>query len=102
NACILYMLHEYLAICAHDGQMIRRQTNELCREQSPRRCNECFPEISPQTFLLRKRFIKSHLNLVDVFIAPSEYVRDRYAEWGIPPEKIQVEPYAMPAIERPV
>ncbi len=98
---IVYMLHEYLAICNHDGQMIRTRTGELCREQSPRRCHECFPHVSPQTFFLRTRFIQSHLSLVDVFIAPSEYVRDRYVEWGIPAEKIQVEPCGVPAIERP-
>jgi glycosyltransferase involved in cell wall biosynthesis len=50
---------------------------------------------------MRTRFIKSHLSLVDIFIAPSEYVRDRYVDWGIPAEKVKVLPYAMPAIERP-
>ena len=40
--------------------------------------------ISPQTFYMRKRFIQSHLSLVDLFIAPSDYVRDRYVDWGIP------------------
>ena len=98
---IVYMLHEYLAICHHDGQMIRTRTKELCREQSPRRCHECFPAISPQTFLMRTRFIQSHLKLVDLFIAPSEYVRDRYVEWGIPANKVQVEPCGIPAIEMP-
>lgn len=98
---IVYMLHEYLAICHHDGQMIRTGTHQLCREQSPRRCHECFPWVSPETFFRRTRFIKSHLSLVDVFIAPSDYVRDRYVDWGIPAEKVEVLPYAMPAIERP-
>src|SRR5262249_3669984 len=65
------------------------------RESSPRRCNECFPEISPQTFYMRKRFIQSHLGLVDQFIAPTDYVRDRYVDWGIPPEKVIVEPQGM-------
>jgi len=30
---------------------------------------------------------------VDLFIAPSEQLRDRYVDWGIPSEKIQVEEY---------
>jgi glycosyltransferase involved in cell wall biosynthesis len=101
DAPIVYTLHEYLAICHHDGQMIRTHTKALCREQSPRRCHECFPDVSPQAFLLRARFIKSHLKLVDLFIAPSEYVRDRYVDWGIPAEKIEVEPYALPVLDRP-
>ena len=94
DAPILYMLHEYLPICHRDGQMVRTIANELCQEESPRRCHECFPEVSPQTFYMRKRFIQSHLDLVDLFIAPSEYVKTRYVEWGIPAEKILVHTYA--------
>src|SRR2546426_4037479 len=89
---IVYSLHEYLPICHRDGQMVRTKDSELCKEESPRRCHECFPEISPQGFYMRKRFIQSHLSLVDQFIAPSEYVLERYADWGIPRSKIQVEP----------
>jgi glycosyltransferase involved in cell wall biosynthesis len=99
---IVYMLHEYLAICHHDGQLIRTGSNEICREQTPRRCHECFPHISPHSFFLRERFIKSHLGLVDVFIAPSEYVRDRYVDWGIPAEKVQVESCALKPIDLPI
>jgi glycosyltransferase involved in cell wall biosynthesis len=92
---IVYTLHEYLPICHRDGQMVRTGTEELCREESPRRCNECFPQVSPQTFYMRKRFIQSHLSLVDHFIAPTSYVRDRYVDWGIPAERIIVEPQGM-------
>jgi glycosyltransferase involved in cell wall biosynthesis len=89
---IVYSLHEYLPICHRDGQMVRVKNNELCTGSSPRRCNECFPEISPQTFYNRQRFIQSHLSLADQLIAPSEYVRDRYVDWGIPAAKVHVEP----------
>src|SRR5918994_425916 len=95
NAAIVYTLHEYLPICHRQGQMVRTEhrNEELCHEASPRRCHECFPEISPQTFFMRKRFIRSHLELVDRFVAPSAFLRDRYVEWGIPSEKIIVEEY---------
>jgi glycosyltransferase involved in cell wall biosynthesis len=92
---LVYTLHEYVPICHRDGQMVRTGTNDLCREESPRRCHECFPAVSAQQFYMRKRFIQSHMSLVDRFIAPSEYVRDRFADWGIPAEKIQVEPQGM-------
>jgi glycosyltransferase involved in cell wall biosynthesis len=72
---------------------------EVCREESPRRCHECFPEVSQQAFFMRKRFIQSHLELVDHFIAPGDYVRDRYVDWGIPAEKITVEPQGMVPID---
>ncbi len=42
---------------------------------------------APQTFYMRKRFIQSHLSLVDHFMAPSDYVRERYVDWGIPAEQ---------------
>jgi glycosyltransferase involved in cell wall biosynthesis len=92
---IVYSLHEYIPICHRDGVMVRTVSEELCQEESPRRCHECFPHISPQTFYMRKRFIQSHLSLVDHFVAPTDYVRTRYVEWGIPADKIQVEPQGM-------
>ena len=42
---------------------------------------------------MRKRFIQSQMSLVDQFIAPSKFLGERYADWGIPPEKIRVEEY---------
>jgi glycosyltransferase involved in cell wall biosynthesis len=94
DAPIVYTLHDYIPICHRDGQMVRTKNNELCQEESPRRCHECFPDITPQTFYMRKRFIQSQLALVDCFIAPSEYVAERYAEWGIPPAKLVVKPHS--------
>ena len=93
NAPIVYTLHEFMPICHRQGQMVRTLDDEPCLESSPRRCHECFPEISPQTFHMRKRFVESHLSLVDLFIAPSSFLRDRYVDWGIPSEKIVVEEY---------
>jgi glycosyltransferase involved in cell wall biosynthesis len=92
---ILFTLHEYLSICHHDGQMVRTRTMDLCQEESPRRCHECFPSITAQTFAMRKRFIQSHLSLVDCFVAPSAYIRDLYVDWGLPARKVVVEPQAM-------
>jgi glycosyltransferase involved in cell wall biosynthesis len=101
DAPIVYTLHEYLPICHRDGQMVRTGTEELCQEESPRRCHECFTSVSPQTFFMRKRFIQSHLALVDRFIAPTEYVRDRYVDWGLPADRVVVEPQGIiPATDR--
>ena len=99
NASIVYTLHEYLPICHRQGQMVRTEhrNEELCHESSPRRCHECFPEISPQAFFMRKRFIQSHLSLVDLFLAPSHFLLERYVEWGIPREKIRYEEYGRQA-----
>jgi len=92
DAPILYTLHEFLPICNRDGQLVRR-TGELCLQESPRRCNECFPWVSKGAFYLRKRFIQSHFANVDLFLAPSRFLRQRYIDWGIEPEKILFEDY---------
>ena len=101
EAPIVYTLHEFLPICHHHGQMVRTFDDRLCRRASPRRCHECFPDISPQAFFLRERFIKGQLEDVDLFIAPSRQLLERYAEWGIPREKLRFEEYGrMPPTQR--
>jgi glycosyltransferase involved in cell wall biosynthesis len=86
---IVLTLHEFLAICHAEGQMVK--TNGLlCQKAAPLDCHLCFPEISPQDFFLRELFVKSFLALVDLFVCPSQFLRDRYAAWGLPPEKMVV------------
>ena len=92
QAAIVYTLHEYLPICARDGQMVRAN-DELCETATPQRCHECFPHLSPQAFFLRKRFIQAQLDLVAVFLAPSHFLMNRFVEWGIPANRIHFEDY---------
>jgi glycosyltransferase involved in cell wall biosynthesis len=89
GAGILYTLHEYWPICHRDGQLLRAGTDSLCPGESPRRCNQCFPDISAGAFFMRKQFIQSHLSEVDLFLAPSRFLRERYVAWGIPEERIR-------------
>jgi glycosyltransferase involved in cell wall biosynthesis len=96
---IVYTLHEYLPICHRNGQMVREGNNELCHAASPARCHGCFPNIPPENFFLRERFVKAQFELVDLFIAPSHFLRQRYIEWGIPEEKIRFEDYGRTAVE---
>lgn len=93
---IIYSLHEYLSLCYRDGVMVRTTDEQPCMESSPRRCNECFPSISPQEFFMRKRFLQSHFQEVDQFLAPSRFLMDRYVEWGIPVEKIRYHDQGSP------
>jgi glycosyltransferase involved in cell wall biosynthesis len=102
HAAILYTLHEYLPICHRHGQMVRTNGDELCLEASPRRCNGCFPDIRPQEFYLREQFVKSHFEDVDLFIAPSRFLMDRYLDWGIETSRILHEDYGRHPFERVV
>jgi glycosyltransferase involved in cell wall biosynthesis len=101
RAPILYTLHEYLAICYNNGQMVRTFNREPCAGASPRRCHECFPDLSPQQFFMRRRFIQSHLALVDLFLAPSRFLLERYVDWGIPREKLRFEEYGRAGLTAP-
>ncbi len=93
GAPIVYTLHEFLPICPAKGLMVRTFGNELCREATPARCHECFPEKPPYEFFLREGFIKAHLRHVDLFLAPSHYLLERFVDWGIPRERIRFHEY---------
>jgi len=83
-------LHEYMAICSNSGQMIKTGSFKLCNRESFDECRQCFPEKTAEDFWLRKHYFTSHFNLVDQFVAPSEFLRQRYIAWGIAPERIAV------------
>lgn len=90
RARIVFTLHEFLAICANDGQMVTRPAGRLCQTASPVRCARCFPERSTSEFALREVWFKRHFELVDLFIAPSEFLKERYVGWGIEASRIRV------------
>jgi glycosyltransferase involved in cell wall biosynthesis len=90
NCRIVLTLHEYLAICHHFGQMVTKQHLTLCYQAAPIRCSGCFKEITPSDFFLRKMYIRRFFDLVDHFIAPSNFLAERYVAWGVPTEKISV------------
>lgn len=90
DARIVLTFHEFLAVCANNGQMVKAGTRELCFEASPQACVGCFPERSEEDFWLRRHFIRRHFDAVDRFIAPSEFLRQRYIAWGLAPERIAV------------
>jgi glycosyltransferase involved in cell wall biosynthesis len=96
QAKIVVTLHEYIAICTNNGQMLKTNGN-LCYQYSPRECSQCFPDKTPEFFFLRERYIKSFFNLVDAFVSPSYFLRDRYVAWGLPEEKISVIENGLPS-----
>lgn len=97
DVSIVMTLHDYYPICHHDGLMVRPGDRQRCTGASPGACHGCFPEIGSDRFLLRERFIKTHLAVVDRFVSPSRFLRQRYVDWGLPAEKIEVIANARPA-----
>jgi glycosyltransferase involved in cell wall biosynthesis len=96
---IVMTLHEYLAICNHFGQMVKRPSFALCERSGPRECNGCFPEQSPQDFFLRDLFIKRFFREIDHFIAPSKFLADRYIAWGLDETRITVVENGIPDLD---
>ena len=85
---IVFTLHEYLPICANHGQMIKARSGALCSKASPSECGVCFPEIGPANLMRRELFLKSFLAEVDAFVSPSRFLLGRFADWGLPREKL--------------
>ena len=99
DSAVVMTLHEYVYICNAAGLMVEKGTHKPCTQATVARCHRCFPDIEPRDFLLRERFLKSHLNLVDRFIAPSHFLAERYKEWGLPERKIVHIDYGRPTRE---
>jgi glycosyltransferase involved in cell wall biosynthesis len=83
-------LHEFLAICAHHGQMVTRPARRLCQAPGPSACATCFPEHSRQQFAARKQLIQSALLLAAVFVSPSQFLAERMVAWGLPQDRFVV------------
>lgn len=92
---IVMTLHDYYAICAHEGLM-RTTDGRLCAAASPDACRRCLPERSATEFRLRELHIRAMYRLVDRFVSPSRFLRDRYIAWGLDPEAIAVLPNGLP------
>jgi glycosyltransferase involved in cell wall biosynthesis len=88
HARIVFTLHEFLAICNANGQMVRLHDQMLCDRASPTRCHQCFPDRPPEAFFLRDIWIKRQFGAVDVFTTPSRFMIAHYVTWGLARERI--------------
>jgi glycosyltransferase involved in cell wall biosynthesis len=86
---VVFTLHEYAAICAHYGQMIKTN-GQLCYASSPGECGQCLPIVGAGKYFVRSTIAKSLLAHVDHFIAPSAFLKNRYVAWGLPADRITV------------
>jgi glycosyltransferase involved in cell wall biosynthesis len=80
---IVVTLHEYLALCLNNGQMVTTKDHSLCEKPDPLACVRCFPEFQSNNVFLRLQYVTSILNSVDALISPSLFLRDRYKSCGV-------------------
>lgn len=97
DARIVMTLHDYYPICAHDGLLVRPDGGRCRGFAAGGRC-DCVPGVSPDRMLMRERHIKAHLSVVDAFVSPSTFLRDRYVAWGLDPARIGVVANGRPAV----
>ncbi|NBC33508.1 MAG: glycosyltransferase [Alphaproteobacteria bacterium] len=98
HAAIVVTLHDYYLMCHNDGLMIRTETERLCDQSTPARCAACFPKIGLANFRLRELFIKHALSQVDAFVAPSLFLLDRFAAWGLDRSRLTHIPNGYPVV----
>ncbi|GAG83087.1 unnamed protein product [marine sediment metagenome] len=89
---ILFTLHDFWMICIR-GQLIKEDLS-LCNGPSVEKCAKCNIKYFT-SFEQAKKEIINWLNLlkeineqIDLFIASSQFLREKYIEYGIPENKI--------------
>ncbi|HEV7310769.1 glycosyltransferase family 4 protein [Ensifer sp.] len=98
---IVMTLHDYYPLCHHDGLMVRTSGKELCHASSPDRCHGCFKDIPLDRFVLREQHLKALLRTVDRFVSPSQFLKQRFVDWGLDAESIDVIPNGLPRRDTP-
>lgn len=98
RARIIMTLHDYYLMCPHDGQMVTR-AGTLCHAARPDACRRCFPDRSLTDLKLRELHIGGALDLIECFVAPSHFLRDRFVAWGVGPDRICVIPNGLPDVD---
>jgi glycosyltransferase involved in cell wall biosynthesis len=93
---IVMTLHAYKEICPNYKLFIRGKVCEKCKGGKYYNCffSRCIKESFPKSFLAMieayvHKFLKSY-EKVDIFIAPSLFMKNKCVEFGIPEDKIKV------------
>lgn len=113
---IIYTLHDFWLMCPRGQFLTRSIGNEnnfqLCQKQDDKKCaTDCYKvyfsgreenenkDIEHWSTWVHQRMIetKAIINKVDLFIAPSNYLRDRFMnDFGVPENKIIYLDYGFP------
>ena len=96
SAAIVVTLHDYHPICFNDGLMVRPTDGHLCTGASEDACHGCFPEIPPERFRLRQMHLLNALAAVDRFIAPTRFLLERFVDWGLERQRLELIANAVP------
>ena len=98
---VLLVLHEFLAICNHHGQMVTRPALRLCAASSPGACGTCFQERDAVQFDARREHFLDAFAQLAGFVSPSEFLKERFVAWGLPAASIAVIENGVPRLPPP-
>jgi glycosyltransferase involved in cell wall biosynthesis len=91
----LLTLHEYLAICLKDGQLVR-SSGARCSERSLMDCLRCnqssLNDGGISLVQTRHEIFKNLLHSLDHLVAPSNFLLQQFVDWGINPIQISQIP----------
>lgn len=90
GAKVIFTMHEFMALCHNNGQMVKTQDHRLCYFNSPAECAQCFPHNTSGAFFIRQQLFSHYLQFSDCFLAPSEFLKKRYVAWGLKEHLIHV------------
>jgi len=96
RARIVLTLHDFYAICPRDGLM-RTTDGRLCHQAAVDACRRCFPDRSSTELRMRELHVRNLYRLVDRFVSPSRFLRERHLAWGLDPARVEVLRNGMPA-----
>lgn len=102
RARIVLTLHDYQLICANDGLLMTTGEGTRCKGAAPDRCRRCFPSQSAARHALRQAHLLALVDPVDLFLAPSAFLRERFIAWGLPPGRIVTLPNAVACTDAPM
>jgi glycosyltransferase involved in cell wall biosynthesis len=88
-AKVLLTLHEYWGPCALEGRLLR-SSGELCNGPDPEACNQCLGDQARDSLAIRVLRVQRLFGVIDQFIAPSFFLKQRYLHWGLPAHRISV------------
>ncbi len=93
---VIFTLHDFWLICQR-GQFLMGDFS-ICDGQDDRKCARCLSKWVPKKEALaeigkRMRYLKKVMSGVDLYIAPSRFLMDKFIEFGVPENRIIYSDY---------
>ncbi len=76
----VFTAHEYLSLCARDGQMLMTDLAGRCTRPQFEKCARCVKTAPPAYFALREALFRQVFSGFDAVISPSRFLAERLTE----------------------